>query len=96
MIGVVRALSLVAAVRDWVFLTWAALLDVVAVAPAVAVLVARRQAAALAAPLENLSRHCRAVTEGHLTARVASSSIAEIPQVARTHNEMLHSVSELL
>ncbi|MER5520689.1 HAMP domain-containing protein [Streptomyces sp. NPDC002763] len=50
----------------------------------------------MAAPLEELSRHCRAVTEGDLTARAASSSVAEIDQVARTHNEMLHSLSELL
>lgn len=95
-IGVVRASSPVAAVRDRVFLTWAALLGVAVVALAVAVLVARRQARALAAPLEDLSRHCRAVAEGHLNARAALSSIAEIDQVARTHNEMLHSLFELL
>ncbi|MEU8975368.1 HAMP domain-containing sensor histidine kinase [Streptomyces monashensis] len=95
-IGVVRASSPVAAVRDRVFLSWAALLGVAVVALAVAVLVARRQARALTAPLEDLSQHCRAVTEGHLNARAASSSIAEIDQVARTHNEMLHSLSELL
>ncbi|KUN04556.1 histidine kinase [Streptomyces yokosukanensis] len=95
-IGVVRASSPIAAVRDRVFLTWAALLGVAVVALAVAVLVARRQARALTAPLEDLSRHCRAVAEGHLNARAAASSIAEIDQVARTHNEMLHNLSELL
>ncbi|MFF7756107.1 histidine kinase dimerization/phospho-acceptor domain-containing protein [Streptomyces sp. NPDC007971] len=95
-IGVVRASSPAAAVRDRVFLTWAALLGVAAVALAVAVLVARRQARTLAAPLEGLSRHCLAVAEGDLGARAAPSSIAEIDQVARTHNEMLHSLSELL
>nr|WP_307841720.1 HAMP domain-containing sensor histidine kinase [Streptomyces endocoffeicus] len=50
----------------------------------------------LATPLEDLSRHCRAVTEGDLNARAAPSSIAEIDQVASTHNEMLRSLSELL
>ncbi|MEU0966051.1 HAMP domain-containing sensor histidine kinase [Streptomyces sp. NPDC005917] len=95
-IGVVRASSPAAVVRDRVLLAWAALLGVAVVALAVAVLVARRQARALAAPLEDLSRHCRAVTEGHLNARAAPSSIAEIDQVARTHNEMLYSLSELL
>ncbi|WP_097259163.1 sensor histidine kinase [Streptomyces sp. Ag109_G2-15] len=95
-IGVVRASSPATAVRDRVFLAWAALLGVAAVALAVAVLVARRQARALATPLEDLSRHCRAVTEGDLNARAAPSSITEIDQVARTHNEMLHSLSELL
>jgi signal transduction histidine kinase len=95
-IGVVRASSPAGAVRDRSLMAWAALLGVAVVALAVAVLVARRQARVLAAPLEDLSRHCRAVTEGHLTARAAPSSIAEIDQVARTHNEMLHSLSEIL
>ncbi|MER5547232.1 HAMP domain-containing sensor histidine kinase [Streptomyces sp. NPDC002589] len=95
-IGVVRASSPATVVRDRVFLTWAALLGVAVVALAVAVLVARRQARALATPLEDLSRHCRAVAEGDLGARAAPSRIAEIDQVARTHNEMLHSLSELL
>ncbi|MBX7550765.1 HAMP domain-containing histidine kinase [Streptomyces sp. tea 10] len=95
-IGVVRASSPAGAVRDQVYLAWAALLGVAVAALAVAVLVARRQARALATPLENLSRHCQAVTEGDLNARAAPSSITEIDQVARTHNEMLHSLSELL
>ncbi|MER7182520.1 HAMP domain-containing sensor histidine kinase [Streptomyces hyaluromycini] len=95
-IGVVRASAPAAAVRNRVFAAWTLLLGVAALALTVAVLVARRQARALAAPLEDLSRHCRAVTEGDLTARAAPSSVAEIDQVARTHNEMLHSLSELL
>ncbi|MGW3449902.1 histidine kinase dimerization/phospho-acceptor domain-containing protein [Streptomyces sp. NPDC001076] len=94
-IGVVRA-STPAAVRDRVVAAWTLLLGVAALALTVAVLVARRQARALAAPLEDLSRHCRAVTEGDLNARAAPSDVAEIDQVARTHNEMLHSLSELL
>ncbi|MEU2421092.1 HAMP domain-containing sensor histidine kinase [Streptomyces sp. NPDC007851] len=95
-IGVVRASTPVATVRDRVIAAWTLLLGVAALALTVAVLVARRQARALAAPLEDLSRHCRAVTEGDLTARAARSGLAEIDQVARTHNEMLHSLSELL
>ncbi|MFE1923346.1 ATP-binding protein [Streptomyces asoensis] len=95
-IGVVRVSSPVASVRDRVLVAWAILLGVAALALAVAVVVARRQARALAAPLEDLSRHCRAVTEGDLNARAARSSVGEIDQVARTHNEMLHSLSELL
>ncbi|MEU1519282.1 HAMP domain-containing sensor histidine kinase [Streptomyces sp. NPDC005811] len=95
-IGVVRASSPAASVRDRVLAVWAVLLGVAALALAVAVVVARRQARALAAPLEDLSRHCRAVAEGDLNARAAPSSIAEIDQVARTHNEMLHSLSEVL
>ncbi|MFI1031477.1 histidine kinase dimerization/phospho-acceptor domain-containing protein [Streptomyces sp. NPDC020951] len=95
-IGVVRASSSAAAVRDRVLLAWAVLAGVCALALTVAVLVARRQARALAAPLEDLSRHCRDVTAGDLSARAAPSSVAEIDQVARTHNEMLHSLTEIL
>ncbi|MEH0423073.1 HAMP domain-containing sensor histidine kinase [Streptomyces sp. B21-083] len=95
-IGVVRVSSAVQDVRDRVLVGWAILLGAAVLALTVAVLVARRQARALAAPLEDLSRHCRAVTGGDLTARAAPSTIAEIDQVARTHNEMLHSLAELL
>ncbi|WP_189815993.1 sensor histidine kinase [Streptomyces olivaceoviridis] len=95
-IGVVRASSPAGAVRDRVLAAWAALLGVTAVALTVAVLVARRQARVLAAPLEDLSHHCRAVAEGDLNARAAPSNVAEIDQVARTHNAMLHHLAELL
>ncbi|MGW5861279.1 histidine kinase dimerization/phospho-acceptor domain-containing protein [Streptomyces sp. NPDC055239] len=95
-IGVVRAASPAAAVRDRVLAVWAVLLGVGALALAVAIGVARRQARLLAAPLEGLSRHCRAVKAGDLTARAALSAIAEVDQVARTHNDMLHSLTELL
>ncbi|MFD5077758.1 HAMP domain-containing protein [Streptomyces sp. NPDC058371] len=95
-IGVVRVSSAVQDVRERVLVGWTILLGVAVLALTVAVLVARRQARALAAPLEDLSRHCRAVTGGDLTARAAPSTIDEIDQVARTHNEMLHSLAELL
>ncbi|MCZ1002690.1 hypothetical protein O1M63_39345 [Streptomyces mirabilis] len=54
-IGVVRASSAVSAVRNRVLVDWAVLLGAAVFALAVAVLVARRQARALAAPLEDLS-----------------------------------------
>ncbi|MEU6994936.1 HAMP domain-containing sensor histidine kinase [Streptomyces sp. NPDC046465] len=95
-IGVVRASSASSAVRDRVLVGWAALAGAVVLALTLAVLVARRQARLLAAPLEDLSRHCRAVTAGDLSARAAPSAIAEVDQVARTHNDMLHSLTELL
>ncbi|MEV6019960.1 MULTISPECIES: HAMP domain-containing sensor histidine kinase [unclassified Streptomyces] len=95
-IGVVRASSPADAVRQRVLVAWAVLLGVALVAVFVAVLVARRQARVLAAPLEGLSRHCEAVAEGNLSQRADGSSIPEIDQVARTHNEMLDSLSELL
>ncbi|MGW2823870.1 HAMP domain-containing protein [Streptomyces sp. NPDC001443] len=95
-IGVVRASSHAGTVQRRVLAAWGVLLGVAVLAVCIAVLVARRQARVLAAPLEKLSRHCRAVAEGDLSQRAASSSIAEIDQVARTHNEMLDSLSELL
>ncbi|MFI6685923.1 histidine kinase dimerization/phospho-acceptor domain-containing protein [Streptomyces sp. NPDC050485] len=95
-IAVVRASSPIGDVRGRVLAGWAVLAGVAVVALTVAVLVARRQARLLAAPLEALSRRCRAVAEGDLTARAGPSTIAEIDQVARTHNDMLHSLSELL
>ncbi|MFD5659721.1 sensor histidine kinase [Streptomyces hirsutus] len=95
-IGVVRASSPADAVHDRVLAVWAVLAGACALALTVAVLIARRQARLLAGPLEDLSRHSRAVTAGDLSARAAPSSIAEIDQVARTHNEMLHSLTELL
>ncbi|MEU1409079.1 HAMP domain-containing sensor histidine kinase [Streptomyces sp. NPDC005728] len=95
-IGVVRASSAVSAVRDDVLVGWAVLLAAAVLALAVGVFVARRQAHALAQPLEELSRHCQAVAAGDLASRAAPSTIAEIDQVARTHNDMLHNLSELL
>ncbi|MFF4795924.1 histidine kinase dimerization/phospho-acceptor domain-containing protein [Streptomyces sp. NPDC001276] len=95
-IAVVRASSPAQDVRNRVLVGWAALAGAAVVALTVAVLVARRQARVLAAPLEDLSRHCQAVTAGDLTARAAPSAIAEVDQVARTHNDMLHSLSQLL
>ncbi|MEU6658086.1 HAMP domain-containing sensor histidine kinase [Streptomyces sp. NPDC046821] len=95
-IGVVRASSPAAAVRARVLAVWAVLAGACTLALTVAVLIARRQARRLAAPLEDLSRHSRAVTAGDLGARAAPSDIAEIDQVAHAHNEMLQSLTELL
>ncbi|MBD0742244.1 HAMP domain-containing sensor histidine kinase [Streptomyces sp. CBMA152] len=95
-IGVVRASAPAGAVWNRVLAGWGALLGVALLALAVAILVARHQARVLAAPLEDLSRQCRAVTDGDLTARARPSPINEIDQVARTHNDMLQSLSELL
>ena len=95
-IGVVRASSPASGVWGRVLLAWAALLSAALVALGVAILVARRQARALTAPLEALSRTSRTVAEGDLSARAATSGIAEINQVARTHNAMVESLARLL
>lgn len=95
-IGVVRASSPAWGVWRRVLLAWLALLGAALGALAVAVLVARRQARVLTAPLEALSRQSRAVTEGDLTARAAPSAVAEVDQVARTHNAMVERLAHLL
>jgi signal transduction histidine kinase len=96
-IGVVRASSDTgAAVWRRVITAWLALLGIALLALGAAVFTARRQARALSEPLEDLSRTCRAVTDGHFTARAAPSAVAEIDQVARTHNEMVQRLAQLL
>ncbi|MFD7223019.1 sensor histidine kinase [Streptomyces sp. NPDC059892] len=95
-VGVVRASVDAGTVWNRVLLAWAALAGVVLVALGVAVLVARRRARSLSEPLEALSRTSQAIADGDLTARAAGSRVAEIDQVARTHNEMVRRLSELL
>ncbi|MFE4646547.1 sensor histidine kinase, partial [Streptomyces sp. NPDC056730] len=95
-VGVVRASVDAGSVWNRVLLAWAALAGVVLVALGVAVLVARRRARSLSEPLEALSRTSQAIADGDLTARAAGSRVAEIDQVARTHNEMVRRLSELL
>lgn len=95
-IGVVRTSTDAQSVWNRVLLAWAALLGVALFALGVAVLVATHQARALTAPLEALSGTSRAVADGDLTARAATSGIAEIDQVALTHNDMVQRLAQLL
>ncbi|MFI1094836.1 sensor histidine kinase [Streptomyces sp. NPDC020917] len=95
-IGVVRVATDAQIVWNRVLLAWLALLGVVAFALGVAVLVARRQAALLSAPLEDLSAACVATASGDLSVRAAGSDIAEIDQVARTQNAMVAELARLL
>lgn len=95
-IGVVLASTDARRVWNRVLLAWSALLGVAVFALGVAVLVARRQAASLSAPLEDLSAACRATASGDLSVRAAGSDIAEIDQVARTQNAMVAELARLL
>ncbi|MET7683616.1 HAMP domain-containing sensor histidine kinase [Streptomyces sp. NPDC005423] len=95
-IGVVRASTSTRSVWNRVLLAWAALLGAVLIALAAAVLVARRQARVLTAPLESLSRTSQAVADGDLAARAATCGITEIDQVARTHNVMVQRLARSL
>ncbi|WP_040422637.1 sensor histidine kinase [Actinopolymorpha alba] len=95
-IGVVRASAGTENVWRRVVLAWLGLTSLALVALATGVLVARRQARTLTAPLEELSAKARAVASGDLTARADPSAIAEIDQVGRTQNTMVEHLTQLL
>ncbi|MFF3559572.1 sensor histidine kinase [Streptomyces sp. NPDC002574] len=95
-IGVVRASADTGQVWQRILLAWLALVAVALSALGVALLVARHQARALTRPLEALAGTAAQVTDGDLTARAAPSGIAEIDQVAATHNDMVERLSGLL
>ncbi|MFF2191818.1 histidine kinase dimerization/phospho-acceptor domain-containing protein [Streptomyces sp. NPDC058157] len=95
-IGVIRASTRARTVWARVLWGWAALLGLCLVALGAAVIVARRQASVLAAPLEALAGTSLAVADGDLTARAEPSTIAEIDEVARAHNTMVDRLAQLL
>ncbi|MET7642949.1 HAMP domain-containing sensor histidine kinase [Streptomyces sp. NPDC005426] len=95
-IGVVRAAVTTRSVWNRTLAAWAALLTTALIALGVAILVARRQARALTAPLEALSHTSQAIAAGDLSARAASCAIPEIDQVATAHNLMVHQLTQLL
>ncbi|ASQ96481.1 two-component sensor histidine kinase [Streptomyces sp. 11-1-2] len=95
-IGVVRASTGAQQVWHRVILAWLGLAGTALVALVTAVVVARRQARTLTAPLEALSAKAGAVADGDLTARAEGSAIAEIDQVARTQNAMVEQLARRL
>lgn len=92
-IGVVRASTGTPQVWQRVVLAWLGLAGTALVALITAVVVARRQARTLTAPLEALSAKAGAVADGDPTARAEGSAIAEIDQVARTQNTMVEQLA---
>ncbi|MFE2145101.1 histidine kinase dimerization/phospho-acceptor domain-containing protein [Streptomyces sp. NPDC059456] len=95
-VGAVRASTSARTVRSRVLWGWAALLGLCLLALGAAVVVARRQASVLSAPLEALARTSLAIADGDLTARADRSTIAEIDEVARAHNAMVGRLARLL
>ncbi|WP_253208709.1 HAMP domain-containing sensor histidine kinase [Streptomyces niphimycinicus] len=95
-IGVVRASTGTPQVWRRIILAWLGLAGAALVALVTAVVVARRQARTLTAPLEALSAKAGAVADGDLTARAEGSAIAEIDQVARTQNTMVERLARWL
>ncbi|MCQ8187053.1 sensor histidine kinase [Streptomyces rugosispiralis] len=96
LIGTVRASSGTAEVWRRIVLAWLGLAGLALAALATAVVVARRQARTLSAPLEALSAKAGAVAGGDFTARAEGSAIAEIDQVARTQNTMVDHLTRWL
>jgi signal transduction histidine kinase len=95
-IGVVRAAQPVQVIWNRVLLAWLALTALAGAAFGVAVLVARRQARNLSAPLEALAKTSERIAAGDLTVRAEPSSIPEIGRVAETHNAMVDTLDDML
>ena len=77
-------------------IAWLALTALAGAAFGVAVLVARRQARHLSAPLETLAKTSERIAAGDLTVRAAPSTIPEIGRVAETHNAMVDKLGDML
>jgi signal transduction histidine kinase len=95
-VGVVRAAQPVQVIWTRVVLAWLALTALAAAAFGVAVLVARRQARHLSAPLEALAKTSEQIAAGDLTVRAEPSGIPEIGRVAETHNAMVDKLDDML
>ncbi len=92
-VAVVRAAVPVGLVWQRIMWTWFTELGLAGCALLIAMLVARRQARALTAPLEALSAISSRIADGDLTARAAASKVPEIAQVAETHNAMIEQLT---
>jgi signal transduction histidine kinase len=95
-VGVVRAAQPVQVIWNSAVLAWLALAALAAAAFGVAVLVARRQARHLSAPLEALAETSERIAAGDLTVRAETSGIPEIGRVAETHNAMVDTLGDML
>jgi len=95
-VGVVRAAQPVQVIWNRVVLSWLALIALAAAACGVAVLVARRQARHLSAPLEALAETSERIAAGDLTVRAEPSGIPEIGRVAEAHNAMVDKLDDML
>jgi signal transduction histidine kinase len=94
--GVVRASAPMSVVWGRTLLAWSLLAGLAGGALIVAIMVARRQAYRLTAPLERLSDASVRIAGGDLGARAEPSGIPEINRVARTHNTMVDRLTQML
>ncbi|MEO7060011.1 MAG: HAMP domain-containing sensor histidine kinase [Lapillicoccus sp.] len=95
-VAVVRVATPLRLVWGWVLLAWSVLALTGVLALAVAVLVARRQARLLSAPLEALAAAATRVGAGDLQIRTPPAGVPELVRLAQTQNDMLERLSELI
>ncbi len=95
-VAVIRASVPVGVVWKRIALTWLAEVGLAGGALLVALLVARRQARTLSAPLESLSAISQRIADGDMSARAGTSAIPEISRVAQTHNAMVERLTFLV
>lgn len=95
-VAVVRVATPQRLVWRWVLLAWTALGLTAALALAVAVLVARRRARLLSAPLEALAAAATQVGAGDLQIRTPPTGVPELVRLAQTQNDMLGRLSDLI
>ncbi|MDQ6715764.1 MAG: HAMP domain-containing histidine kinase [Actinomycetota bacterium] len=95
-VAVVRVATAQRLVWGWVLLAWSALALCAAAALSVAVLVARRQARLLSAPLEALAAAAERVGEGDLQIRTVPAGGPELVRLAQTQNDMLDRLSDVV
>lgn len=95
-IGAIRASTSMAVVWQRTGVAWLALLGLVGAAQLAAVLVARRRARRLAAPLEQLAAASQAIGRGDFSVQVPDSGIEEIDRVSTIQNTTARRLVELL
>ncbi|MEC3981304.1 sensor histidine kinase [Amycolatopsis sp. H20-H5] len=96
LLGIVRAATPHTEAYQRAALTWLAMAGLAGAAVVATWLVARRFAARLARPLEDLSAAAARLGEGDFTVRAARSGIPEIDQVARTLGKTAERIGETL
>jgi signal transduction histidine kinase len=94
--GVVRAATPYTTFYRRTAVTWVGMLGLAVVAVGATWLVARRLAARLARPLEELSSAAERLGDGDLTARAPHAGISEIDQVAETLDTTAQRIGETL
>ncbi|MEO3936972.1 HAMP domain-containing sensor histidine kinase [Dermatophilaceae bacterium Soc4.6] len=95
-VAVVRVATPQRLIWGWVLLAWTVLALTAALALTVAVLVARRQARLLSAPLEALAAAATRVGAGDLQIRTPPTGVPELVRLAQTQNDMLGRLSDLI